>query len=64
MEAQWYLPTDDGGVLSGYGVVDHVRGVAPGVFVIIRSPEGPVRETLDYLGQGPDQTTYSTGLTI
>jgi predicted homoserine dehydrogenase-like protein len=23
------------------------------VFVILRSPEGPVRETLDYLGQGP-----------
>ena len=42
----------DGGVLSGYGVVDYVRGVAPGVFVIFRSPEGPVRETLEYLGQG------------
>ena len=43
---------EDGGVLSGYGVVDYVRGVAPRVFVIVRSPEGPVRETLDYLGQG------------
>jgi predicted homoserine dehydrogenase-like protein len=43
---------EDGGVLSGYDVVDYVRGVAPGVFVIVRSPEGPVRETLQYLGQG------------
>jgi predicted homoserine dehydrogenase-like protein len=44
---------EDGGILSDYSVVDYVRGVAPGVFVIVRSPEGPVRETLDYLGQGP-----------
>jgi predicted homoserine dehydrogenase-like protein len=52
--------SEDGGVLSGYGVVDYVRGVAPGVFVIIRSPEGPVRETLDYLGQGagPNHVLY------
>jgi predicted homoserine dehydrogenase-like protein len=50
----------DGGVLSGYGVVDYVRGVAPGVFVIFRSPEGPVRETLEYLGQGagPNHVLY------
>jgi predicted homoserine dehydrogenase-like protein len=51
---------EDGGVLSGYGVVDYVRGVAPGVFVIVRSPEGPVRETLEYLGQGagPNHVLY------
>ena len=51
---------EDGGVLSGYGVVDYVRGVAPGVFVIIRSQEGPVRETLSYLGQGagPNHVLY------
>jgi len=47
-----YSLREDGGVLSGYGVVDYVRGVAPGVFVIVRSPKGPVRETLEYLGQG------------
>ena len=51
---------EDGGALSGYGVVDYVRGVAPGVFVIVRSPEGRVRETLEYLGQGkgPNHVLY------
>jgi len=51
---------EDGGVLTGFGVVDYVRGVAPGVFVIVRSPEGPVRETLEYLGQGagPNHVLY------
>ena len=48
-----YRLREDGGMLSGYGVVDYVRGVAPGVFVIVRSPSGPVRQTLEYLGQGP-----------
>jgi predicted homoserine dehydrogenase-like protein len=33
--------------------VDYVRDVAPGVFIIIRSEAEPVRETLEYLGQGP-----------
>jgi predicted homoserine dehydrogenase-like protein len=51
---------ESGGVLSGYGVVDYVRGVAPGVFVIVRSPEDPVRETFEYLGQGagPNHVLY------
>jgi predicted homoserine dehydrogenase-like protein len=44
---------EEGGILSSYGTVDYVRGVAPGVFVIVRSQAGPVRETLGYLGQGP-----------
>jgi predicted homoserine dehydrogenase-like protein len=44
---------EEGGILSFYGAVDYVRGVAPGVFVIVRSQAGPVRETLEYLGQGP-----------
>jgi predicted homoserine dehydrogenase-like protein len=51
---------ENGGVLSRYGVVDYVRGVAPGVFVIVRSQEGPVRETFEYLGQGkgPNHVLY------
>jgi predicted homoserine dehydrogenase-like protein len=57
--AETFSLREDGGILSGYGVVDYVRGVAPGVFVILRSPEGPVRETLDYLGQGPVQAIPS-----
>jgi len=34
--------------------------VAPGVFVIVRSPKGPVRQTLEYLGQGagPNHVFY------
>jgi predicted homoserine dehydrogenase-like protein len=51
---------DEGGLLSGYHTVDYVRGVAPGVFVVVRSEEGPVRETLRYLGQGagPNHVFY------
>ena len=50
----------EGGILSGYGTVDYVRGVAPGVFVVVRSHEGPVRQTLDYLGMGagPNHVFY------
>jgi predicted homoserine dehydrogenase-like protein len=44
---------DEGGILSHYGAVDYVRGVAPGVFVVVRSASGPIRETMEYLGQGP-----------
>ncbi len=51
---------EDGGVLSKFKVVDYVRGVAPGVFVIVRSEPGDVRETLAYLGQGagPNHVFY------
>lgn len=51
---------DEGGLLSGYHTVDYVRGVAPGVFVVVRSEEGLVRETLRYLGQGagPNHVFY------
>jgi predicted homoserine dehydrogenase-like protein len=43
---------EEGGILSEYSTVDYVRGVAPGVYVVVRSQEGPVRETLEYLGMG------------
>jgi predicted homoserine dehydrogenase-like protein len=50
----------EGGILSSYGVVDYVRGVAPGVFVIVRSGAEPVRETMEYLGMGagPNHVFY------
>lgn len=51
--AEIFSLEEEGGILSNYGTVDYVRGVAPGVFVVLRSPAGPVRETLEYLGQGP-----------
>ena len=51
---------EEGGILSGYGTVDYVRGVAPGVFVIVRAGAEPVRETMQYLGQGagPNHVLY------
>ena len=51
---------EDGGILSKYSTVDYVRGVAPGVFVVVRSEDGPVRETLEYLGMGtgPNHVFY------
>jgi predicted homoserine dehydrogenase-like protein len=50
----------EGGILSNYNVVDYVRGVAPGVFVIVRAAAEPVRETMEYLGQGagPNHVFY------
>ena len=59
----------EGGILSSYGAVDYVRGVAPGVFVIVRSQAGPVRETLAVVALGHlvaealGPTTSSTGPT-
>lgn len=51
---------ENGGILSSYDTVDYVRGVAPGVFVIVQAEAGPVRETLEYLGQGagPNHVLY------
>ena len=51
---------EEGGILSGYDAVDYVRGVAPGVFLIVRAGAEPVRETLEYLGQGagPNHVLY------
>lgn len=51
---------EEGGILGSYGTVEYVRGVAPGVFVIVRSRPGPVRDTLAYLGQGegPNHVLY------
>lgn len=51
---------EEGGILSSYQTVDYVRGVAPGVFIIVRSAEGDVRDTMVYLGQGagPNHVLY------
>lgn len=51
---------EEGGILSGYDAVDYVRGIAPGVFIIVRAGAEPVRETLEYLGQGagPNHVLY------
>lgn len=51
---------EEGGILSSYGTVDYVRGVAPGVFVVVCSEGGAVRETMEYLGmgEGPNHVLY------
>ncbi|WP_304264090.1 NAD(P)H-dependent oxidoreductase [Kallipyga massiliensis] len=40
---------DEGGILSRYGVVDYVDGLAPGVFVIAKPQNAWVREELSYM---------------
>lgn len=51
---------EEGGVLSRYGVVEYVRGLAPGVFVIVRSRHPVTVATLRYvrLGSGPNFLLY------
>ena len=58
--AQVFSLEGEGGILSKYSTVDYVRGVAPGVFVVVRSEDGPVRETMEYLGMGtgPNHVFY------
>lgn len=49
-----------GGVLDRYGVVEYVDGLAPGVFVIVRTDRPLVDDTMRYLkmGAGPNYLLY------
>ena len=49
------IPIADGGLLSRSGVVDYSvgKGVAPGVFVVIKAPHPRVHERLRDLNMGP-----------
>ncbi|MGE8203749.1 NAD(P)H-dependent oxidoreductase [Heyndrickxia sp. NPDC080065] len=51
---------ENGGILDSFGVVEYVNGLAPGVFVIVKSDLEPVDEELRYLkvGKGPHYTLY------
>ncbi len=51
---------EEGGILNGYGKVDFVNGVAPGVFVIVSSPLKEVHREMHYLsmGDGPNYVLY------
>lgn len=51
---------ENGGVLDHFGVVEYVNGLAPGVFVIVKSDLEPVDDELRYLkvGKGPHYTLY------
>jgi predicted homoserine dehydrogenase-like protein len=55
------IPEEDGGVLSRRGCVDYSTGkVAPGVFVIITSPDPRIRVDMKFMsmGEGPYYTLY------
>jgi predicted homoserine dehydrogenase-like protein len=51
---------ENGGVLESFGVVEYVKGLAPGVFVIVKSDLEPVDDELRYLkvGKGPHYVLY------
>ena len=56
-----FIPKEDGGILSRRGCVDYSIGrVAPGVFVIITTPDPRIRTDMQFLsmGSGPYYTLY------
>ena len=55
------IPKEDGGILSRRGCVDYSTGkVAPGVFVVVTSPDRRIRQDMKFLsmGDGPYYTFY------
>jgi predicted homoserine dehydrogenase-like protein len=56
-----FIPKEDGGILSRRGCVDYSTGkVAPGVFVIVTTPDSRIRVDMKFLsmGDGPYYTFY------
>ncbi len=56
-----YIPKEDGGILGRRGCVDYSTGkVAPGVFVIVTTPDPRIRVDMKFLsmGDGPYYTFY------
>jgi len=51
---------EQGGILEKYKVVEYVKGVAPGVFVIVTTDLPAVKEEMAYLsmGEGPNYVLY------
>ena len=51
---------EEGGILNRYGVVDYVRGIAPGVFAIVTSKLPQVHSQMKFLsmGEGPNYILY------
>lgn len=51
---------EEGGILDRYQVVEYINGIAPGVFVIVRSNLSAVREEMAYLsmGEGPNYVLF------
>lgn len=51
---------EQGGILNKYGIVDYVRGIAPGVFAIVTSKLPQVHSQMQFLsmGDGPNYILY------
>ena len=51
---------EEGGILNQYGIVDFVKGVAPGVFAVISSDKTIVNDQMRFLkmGDGPNYILY------
>ena len=58
--AQLFSLKEQGGILNQYGIVDFVKGVAPGVFAVISSDKPIVNEQMRFLkmGDGPNYILY------
>ncbi len=58
--AQIFSLKEEGGILNQYGIVDFVKGVAPGVFAVISSEKAIVNEQMSFLkmGDGPNYILY------
>lgn len=58
--ASVYRLRSEGGILNNYGVVDYVKGVAPGVFAVVTTRDAELRKELKYLsmGDGPNYLFY------
>ena len=55
-----FMLKEEGGILNNYRIVDYIDGVAPGVFIIIRSSLPSVNHEMNYLkmGDGPNYVLY------
>ncbi len=43
---------EDGGLLNSYGIVDFVKGIAPGVFAIVKTKSTFITDEMKYLSMG------------
>lgn len=50
----------EGGILNSYGIVDYVNGIAPGVFVLVKSDLTKIDHLMKFLkmGDGPNFVLY------
>ncbi|MBB5183035.1 NAD(P)H-dependent oxidoreductase [Catenisphaera adipataccumulans] len=55
-----YMLKDKGGILNKHGVVEYVRGIAPGVFVTVSTDNQEIAYQMQYhsMGPGPLWTLY------